>query len=106
MLKVLSCLCGLRPAIPYGYDLTRPVASLLPRQDGMPDRVRQDTGELHFFLHPLPMRLIALIRVRKGRFRRIPQKIFRKKVAETLAGLKERRTFAPAIEKTTMVVER
>ena len=29
-----------------------------------------------------------------------------KKVAETLAGLKERRTFAPAIEKATMVVER
>ena len=31
----------LRPAIPYGYDLTRPVASLLPRQDEMPDQVER-----------------------------------------------------------------
>ena len=45
------------------------------------------------------MRLIALIRVRKGCFQRVHRKIFRKKVVETLAGLKERRTFAPAIEK-------
>ena len=44
MLKVLSCLCGLRSAIPYGHNLTQHVASLLFRQDEMPDRVRQDTG--------------------------------------------------------------
>ena len=58
-----------------------------------------------FFVHSR-MLIIALKRVRKGCFQRIDRKIFRKKVAETLAGLKERRTFAPAIEKTTMVVER
>ena len=39
-----SCPCGLRPVIPYWHNLTRHVASLLPRQDEMPDQVRQDTG--------------------------------------------------------------
>ena len=56
--------------------------------------------------YPFSTRLIALIRVRKDCFLRIHRKIFRKKVAETLAGLKERRTFAPAIEKRRQVVER
>ena len=56
--------------------------------------------------YPFFTRLIALIRVRKGCSRRIHRKIFRKKVAETLAGLKERRTFAPAIEKRRQVIER
>ena len=42
----------------------------------------------------------------KGLFLANQPKNISKKVAETLAGLKERRTFAPAIEKRRQVVER
>ena len=41
----------------------------------------------------------------KGLFPAHPSKNILKKVVETLAGLKERRTFAPAIERTTMVAK-
>ena len=39
------------------------------------DRTREESACL-ILTYPLSMRLIALIRVRKGRFRRIPRKIF------------------------------
>ena len=42
----------------------------------------------------------------KGLFLANQPKNISKKIAETLAGLKERRTFAPAIEKRRQVVER
>ena len=74
----------------------------------MPDQVRQDTGGErvpHFNISFFYV-FNCLNKRGKGLFPAHPSKNILKKIAETLAGLKERRTFAPAIEKATMVVER
>ena len=69
----------------------------------MPNRVRQDTGgeRVPHFNIPFIYAFNRLDKSEKGLFPAHPSKNILKKVAETLAGLKERRTFAPAIEKTT-----